>query len=203
MRKRRLRVESFVKGRPRVMVKSVDKEGVAKENEVITETSTPYQINPGLTRRRAKELYILYYWTKEQLLELGMPERTLNQWLYEPTEGQLSWKAERDIFEATTFERMKERSSDEMSKGLARCMSILNRSLTEADLDGMKLKSPREYKDMVGVVKELKNLINVEEGKPTSITQNLSLTQAEVRDLVGELQDLDPLIDYDQSGKIN
>ena len=53
MRKRRLRVESFVKGRPRVMVKSVDKEGVAKENEVITETSTPYQINPGLTRRRA------------------------------------------------------------------------------------------------------------------------------------------------------
>lgn len=165
---------------------------------------TPYEINPGLVKQKAKELYLLYYWTAKQLSEhLGIPEGSVRTWIDKPTEGKLSWRQERDVFEQSTFKAMKERASDEMSKSLSRAMSILNRSLTEADLEGMRLKSPRDYKEMVNVVQTLKNLVNVEEGKPTSIKAHAALTQEDVRELVKELQDLDPFMDYDPSGSIN
>lgn len=182
---------------PQLVERSPDWMAVPETDE------TPWQINPGLTRRRAKELYMIYYWSKDQLLDLGIPESLLNSWLYNPSAEGLSWKQERDMFEGSILARMKERAGDEMSKALSRSMAILNRSLTEADLDGMKLKSPREYKDMMGVIKDLKNLVNLEEGKPTSIKKNVSLTQKEALELVQQLQDLDPLINYDPTGEVN
>lgn len=167
-------------------------------------TEAPYKINPGLVRARAKELFILYYWSKEDLhTHLGIPLEDLTRWISQPTANQFCWQQERDIFESSIFQKMKERCSDEMSKGMARAMSILNRSLSEADMESMKLNSPREYRDMVAVIKELKNLINLEEGKPTSIVKNLNLTQTQVKEILTELQELDPFMDYDQSGGIN
>lgn len=219
-RKRKLKVNSFVKHRPKTLTISIDEDKPRGEDSACNPSTPslegskvgsnqaqdipPFQINPELTRRRAKELYMLYFWTKDQLVEhLGIPPETLEVWLYRATENQLSWSQERDVFETTAFQKMKDRASDELGKALARSMNIMNRSLTEADLDGMKLKSPREYRDMMGVIKELKSLVNLEEGKPTSISKNINLTQKEVKALVTELQELDPFIDWDPSGTIN
>lgn len=208
---RRLKIQSSKKGERSVSTKAVD-EYFAEEGDsdpdphwmaVEAAEETPWKINPELTRRRAKELYLLYYWTKDQLLDLGIPENLLESWLYRPSAEGLSWKQERDVFEQSMLSRMKERAGDEMGKALSRAMAIMNRSLTEADLDGLRLSSPREYKDMMGVIKDLKNLVNLEEGKPTSIKKNVSLTQKDALKLVQELQDLDPFIDYDPKGTVN
>jgi uncharacterized protein YjcR len=199
---RKLKLRSKVKHRPAELIVDTTK----KDEEFRTphDDMTPYQINPGLTRRRAKELYMFSYYKKDDLVQLlGIPPQTLEVWLYRATEGQLSWSQERDLFEQTVFSRMKDKAAEDMSKSQARIMNILQRSLTEDDLDGVRLKSAREYRDMMAVIKDMQHFRNIEEGKPTTIKAHVNLTQAEARELIAELQDLDPLFDYDGSRKIN
>lgn len=164
---------------------------------------SPWQINPGVTRRRAKELYLIYGWDKQRLLTLGMPEPTLNHWLYNPTDNHLSWKQEKDILDESILSKMKEGLSEEASKLGSKLLSILQRTVSEWDLSGEALKNPKAFKDVVDALSKIHQLRQLEDGKPTSIKASTELTQKEIGELVGELQQLDPFIDYDPSGGVN
>lgn len=199
---RKLNIESNVKNRPRNLTQTVVEGG--EEKVLPVGEQTPYEINPGVTRRRAKELYLCYGYTKQMLLEdLGIPETTLDHWLYNPTDNNLSWKQEKDLFEQTVLQRMKDRTADELTDIAARGFGILKRSLVAMDLEGKVFDSPRQIKEFTDAVSKVKNLLQLEEGKPTSITASTELTQKEIGELVGELEDLDPFVDYSSKGRIN
>lgn len=164
--------------------------------------SNPYQINPELTKRKAKELYLLYGWSKQQLLELGMPEKTLDTWLYKPTANSLPWFQEKEIFNNSVLMRMKEVKAEELEESVARAINILKRSLLAVDMDGDVL-SVNQMEKLVNLISKVDHIINLEKGKPTSINQDLNLAQKDIDAIVEQLKELDPLLNYDAESKIN
>lgn len=107
------------------------------------------------------------------------------------------------MFEASVMRGVKEKCGEEMEKAFGRAMSVINRSLAEMDAAGASYASPRDLKDMVTVLQSLKNLVNVEQGKPTDIKETVIRSQKDVQDLLTELQELDPLFDYSPKDVIN
>ena len=197
-KKRTLNVESFVKHRPKRMQQTVN----AEEEILPVGEKSPFEINPEVTRRRAKELYLLHGWSKEELLGLGIPEATLNHWLYNPTESNLSWKDEKEIFHRSVLDKMKEYKADELKEVASRGVNVLKRSLLALDLSGEVL-TVAQMEKLTTMISKLDPIIKLEEGRPTSIRQDLNLTQKQVAELVEELDGLDPLFDYDIKGKVN
>lgn len=163
---------------------------------------SPYEINPTLTKWKAKELYMCAGWEKDQLLELGIPEGTLNAWLYTETEDTLPWKIERDNHRKGILYALKEEKAETLKSTLSHAVSMVRRSLAKADMEGKDL-SPREMKDVMGVIKDINNMIQLEEGKPTSIKAEFEYNEKNVRKLLEDLDKLDPLMDYDAKNKIN
>lgn len=193
MRKRTIKVTNFnpKPGRDREIL--IDTEALEAAKNM--DKSNPYQVNPELTKRKAKELFLLHGWDKQQLLTLGMPEKHLNTWLYEPTENTLSWNQEKEIFHTSILEKMKEHKATEVTHSLGRALGIAKRSLASIDLDGTILNINQLHK-LTAVIKDLDNIVRLEEGKPTSIQQDLNLSQAQVKKIVEELDKLDPFISY-------
>jgi hypothetical protein len=192
-----VRVESYVKGRPRHMVK----EKTMEEAPSFDADSTPFDINPELTRRKAKELYLLYGWSKQQLLTLGIPETTLNTWLYKPTVNSLSWHQEKEVFQNSILARMKENKAEELEETVSRGVSVLKRSLMALDLEGTPL-TVNQMERLTNMLGKLDHIINLEKGKPTSISADVNLAQKDIDAIVEELEKLDPLLSY-SGEKIN
>lgn len=176
--------------------KSGGEVGVGEVQKAVV-IDTPYSVNPELTKHKAKELYLLHRWTITDLLELGIPKATLETWVYQPTHESLSWKQERDIFDESVLARMKDKAADAMTETFSRGMNILSRSYLNADMENLRLTKPREFKDMIDALTKLKNLINLEEGKPNEIKQYLGLNQSQVDELVKRLDKMDPFINYE------
>ena len=222
-RKKRLRVESYVKGRPRSMV--VDKvngrgvgagqvssdgsigttvEGVEMASDKVKEvrSESAWEINPGLVKRKAYEAYMIHFASKAEILKLGMPEDTLDTWLYSPTSNQMSWKMQRDHYYDVEMRAFMEGKAEVLKKTAARMLNIANRSLQELDESGDTVNIPQLEKLMNSFGK-IQHWIQIEDGKPTNITESYTMTQKGLQGLMEELQELDPLLDYDQSGKVN
>lgn len=175
-----------------------------RERKSLSPEMSPYEINAFFTKNKAKELYIVYFWEIRDLHDhLGIPESTLYTWINKSDEGELSWAQERRIFEASVMRGVKEKCGEEIGKAFSRAMSVMNRSLAEMNAAGMTYASPRDLRDMVTVLQSLKNLVNVEQGKPTDIKETVIRSQKDVQVLLAELQELDPLLDYSPKDVIN
>ena len=131
---------------------------------------TPWEINQGLVKAKAKELFMVHRWSPKQLLELGIPRDTLNTWLYRPTENSFSWQQERDIFDASVMERMKSAAAECLQENFSRTMSVLAKSLLEFETSGTLLKTPKQFKDMISVAKEFRELLSTEKAETEDIS---------------------------------
>lgn len=223
MAKEKYLIRSYVKDRPKVLERESEEKMVVVDrggNEVLRSATcgsdsevskvspaeviqTPYEINPGLTKQKAWELYMIYRWEKRELLELGIPENTLDTWLYQPTREGPCWKQERDIFDRSVKQKMKESAADAMGEIFAEGMDWIACDLKEARRSGRRLEKPREFKELIDSLAKLKNLINLEEGKPNTISQHVITTQEEAQELYNKLQKLDPFLQADSKGSVN
>jgi hypothetical protein len=174
---------------------------VGGEEEFMKEDN-PWSINPSLVRRKAYEAYMIHFASKDELLKLGMPEATLDTWLYQPTEGKMSWKMQRDHYYEVELRSFMEAKSEQLKKTAARILNIANRSLEQIDESGEPL-SVAQVEKLFNSFGKVQHWLQIEDGKPTHITESFDYSQKGLRQLMKELQELDPLIDYDSKGKIN
>ena len=161
--KRSLRLRSYKKNRSKVVMVDRDGqkgledsdplaparlgsgEGGSEGSSVeVVEVNSPWEINPDLTRLKARELYVCYRWSKQRISEsLGVPDSTLQYWIYKPTEGRLSWHQERELAEDSIMDAVKQNIKGELVKIAAHSMSILRRSIAEKDFELAKYDNPR------------------------------------------------------------
>lgn len=193
---RTLRVESYIKHRPREV-----KVSTGGSEDLNLDDVTAYQTSPFFTRKKCYELYVLYGWEKKDLLRFGMPESTLDTWLYQPTERGPSWKQDRELFEAKVNRAKEEKAIDEIVDIQVLSYELQKRALIERKenpepLTMTELDKIRKVGETAHTIKRL------EEGKPTTIKQNFNLNKKEIAGIIEELDELDPFIDYD-SKRIN
>lgn len=216
--KRTLKLRSHVKHRPKVLEVETERSFILADkegNEVLhTDNSnstspavviqTPYQLNPELTKREAKKLYMFHRWGKKELLELGMPERTLDAWLYQPTKNCMSWKQERDIQDQMMDSTLARGLARRFYRILDKFTKVAVESIEEIDFEEIRLTKPREFKDWMDVISKVKKELDIEEGKPREIKRHIIQSQEEANQLIEELKSLkDPFIDYNPDGQVN
>jgi hypothetical protein len=199
MKKKKLRIESFVKDRPRNII--ADLSDTTSDDTTSEDNMTPYQINPNFTRKKCYELYILYSWEKKDLLRFGVPDKTLDKWLYEPTERGNSWKQQRELFEAKVNRAKEDKAIDEIVDIQCLSYELQKRALLERREDPTPI-SMVELDKLRKVGETAHSAKRLEEGKPTTIQHNLNLNKEQIKELVRDLDELDPFINYD-SNKIN
>ena len=190
--KRKLKLSSFAKGRSSVMV-------VDSEEKVV---SSDWDRHPEIVKRKAKELYILYGWDVQKIHEeFGVPLETVRVWVYNPTSTHMSWKVEKDSFHSSVMDRLKADKAEELKEVSARAVGAIKRGLMELDVDSKPLTIAQMEK-LTNMLGKLDHIVTLAEGKPTSINRSVATTQKEIDELLGDLDKLDPLMDYSPN-KIN
>ena len=78
-----------------------------------------------------------------------MPEASLRGWLYKPTAEAMSWKQERDVMDSHMDAALAKGLFKNMSQIVQRMVNVALRSVSEADIEGLRLTKPREFKEWV------------------------------------------------------
>ena len=204
-KKRKLKVENFGKGQRRVSVREQrsDPSSASDQGPVVAVQETPWEINPEMCKQRCYQAYMLHYADKAELLEMGIPEATVNGWLYQPTsDGRPGWHLQRELFYKQEMQAFMKGRSQELKKTGARILNIANRTLLELD-DSGETVSVAQLEKLFNSFGKVMHWVQIEDGKPTSISKSFDYSQDSIRELISELQELDPLIDYDPKGKHN
>lgn len=130
----------------------------------------------------------------------GFTVRQLKVYANENTRRRNSWYLDRKVFQNALVREMVKDTKERCVALMSSMMDVIERRvevLKQNVEEGNSLKVS-EVKALVGAVKEVHEISQLESGDPTKIVQNMKLTREEI---LRKLKEADPLVNYEEDKK--
>lgn len=153
-----------------------------------------YEYKPDLAFAKAYQDYMNYHSPREICARYGIPYSAFSVRAHGRT-NKLSWKRERDLLEDKALgELMKEKRQD-LSKIFGLTSKLILRSLARFD-HGEAPATVEEASKLSQILVNCDKVWRLQQELPTDIISTKELTVDEMKDIVREINELDPFMDY-------